>query len=132
MSSHHRQRNLSTWTVCVLSLTILFPGIFTTSKLGTTSIEGVKDNEDLVFSGEIVLIESQKKDRIPGENFSIFKVCILYLKLKLQLKVQKKIQFVHVFSMDSLQKMSRGFSHVFLTAVWSKMSLNPMEIPSFS
>ena len=32
----------------------------------------------------------------------------------------------------SLLKMWHGFSHVFLTTVWSKMRPNPMEIPSFS
>ena len=29
-------------------------------------------------------------------------------------------------------KIWQGFSHVFLTAVWSKLRPNPMEIPSFS
>ena len=33
---------------------------------------------------------------------------------------------------QSLYKMRHGLSHVFLSAVWSKMRPNPMEIPSFS
>ena len=37
------------------------------------------------------------------------------------------------FTLDcTLQKMCHGFSHVFLTTVWSKMRPSPMEIPSFS